>query len=75
MFVQEEKIFAAAVLRLRICALDGAEWLEEVAEDTAVERLKERCLKHVSTHPGGEGGRDGRGVGRPWGLGGGSRGP
>ncbi|KAF7237233.1 Ubiquitin-associated domain-containing protein 1 [Varanus komodoensis] len=47
MFVQEEKIFAARVLRLRICALDGAEWLEEVAEDTAVERLKERCLKHL----------------------------
>uniref|UniRef100_A0ACB8F088 Uncharacterized protein n=1 Tax=Sphaerodactylus townsendi TaxID=933632 RepID=A0ACB8F088_9SAUR len=48
MFVPEEKIFAAQVLRLRICALDGAEWLEEVAEDTAVERLKERCcLKHV----------------------------
>nr|XP_056716478.1 ubiquitin-associated domain-containing protein 1 isoform X2 [Euleptes europaea] len=46
MFVQEEKIFAAPVLRLRICALDGAEWLEEVADDTAVERLKERCLKH-----------------------------
>ncbi|XP_060107298.1 ubiquitin-associated domain-containing protein 1 [Heteronotia binoei] len=48
MFVQEEKIFAASqVLRLRICALDGAEWLEEVADDTPVERLKERCcLKH-----------------------------
>ncbi|XP_054853807.1 ubiquitin-associated domain-containing protein 1 isoform X2 [Eublepharis macularius] len=46
MFVQEEKLFAARVLRLRICALDGAEWLEEVAEDTAVARLKERCLKH-----------------------------
>lgn len=49
MFVQEEKIFAAKVLRLRVCALDGAEWLEEVAEDTAVERLKERCcLKHCA---------------------------
>uniref|UniRef100_A0ABM5F5L7 Ubiquitin-associated domain-containing protein 1 n=1 Tax=Pogona vitticeps TaxID=103695 RepID=A0ABM5F5L7_9SAUR len=48
MFVQEEKIFAAKVLRLRICALDGAEWLEEVPEDTAVERLKERCLKHCA---------------------------
>ncbi|KAJ6621914.1 hypothetical protein lerEdw1_014874 [Lerista edwardsae] len=49
MFVQEEKIFAARVLRLRVCALDGAEWLEEVAEDTAVERLKERCcLKHCA---------------------------
>ncbi|XP_015260976.1 PREDICTED: ubiquitin-associated domain-containing protein 1 [Gekko japonicus] len=46
MFVQEEKIFAAKVLRLRLCALDGAEWLEEVAEDTPVERLKERGLKH-----------------------------
>ncbi|XP_042334730.1 ubiquitin-associated domain-containing protein 1 [Sceloporus undulatus] len=46
MFVQEEKIFAAKVLRLRLCSLDGAEWLEEVPEDTAVERLKERCLKH-----------------------------
>ncbi|XP_053138146.1 ubiquitin-associated domain-containing protein 1 isoform X2 [Hemicordylus capensis] len=45
MFVQEEKIFAAKVLRLRVCALDGAEWLEEVSEDTPVERLKERCLK------------------------------
>ncbi|KAJ7308492.1 hypothetical protein JRQ81_009050 [Phrynocephalus forsythii] len=46
MFVQEERIFAAKVLRLRICALDGAEWLEEVPEDTAVERLKLRCLQH-----------------------------
>nr|XP_060613482.1 ubiquitin-associated domain-containing protein 1 [Anolis sagrei ordinatus] len=46
MFVQEEKIFAAKLLRLRICSLEGAEWLEEVPEDTAVERLKERCLKH-----------------------------
>lgn len=54
MFVQEEKIFAAKVLRLRVCALDGAEWLEEVAEDTAVERLKERCgLKHVRGLRGG----------------------
>ncbi|KAL7980838.1 hypothetical protein Chor_001992 [Crotalus horridus] len=50
MFVQEEKIFAAKVLRLRICALDGAEWLEEVPEDTAIERLKERCLKHGIVH-------------------------
>ncbi|XP_062815998.1 ubiquitin-associated domain-containing protein 1 [Anolis carolinensis] len=47
MFVQEEKmIFAAKLLRLHICSLEGAEWLEEVPEDTAVERLKERCLKH-----------------------------
>ncbi|XP_015269660.1 PREDICTED: 28S ribosomal protein S2, mitochondrial [Gekko japonicus] len=57
MFVQEEKIFAAKVLRLRLCALDGAEWLEEVAEDTPVERLKERGLKHVRA------GRDARGPG------------
>lgn len=47
MFVQEEKIFAGKVLRLHICASDGAEWLEEATEDTAVEQLKERCLKHV----------------------------
>lgn len=47
MFVQEEKIFAGKVLRLHICASDGAEWLEEAAEDTSVEKLKERCLKHV----------------------------
>lgn len=25
--------------------MDGAEWLEEVTEDTGVEKLKERCLK------------------------------
>lgn len=48
MFVQEEKIFAGKVLRLHICASDGAEWLEEATEDTSVEKLKERCLKHVS---------------------------
>lgn len=47
MFVQEEKIFAGKVLRLHICAADGAEWLEEATEDTSVEKLKERCLKHV----------------------------
>lgn len=47
MFVQEEKIFAGKVLRLHICASDGAEWLEEATEDTSVEKLKERCLKHV----------------------------
>ncbi|XP_069330921.1 ubiquitin-associated domain-containing protein 1 isoform X2 [Eulemur rufifrons] len=46
MFVQEEKIFAGKVLRLHICAADGAEWLEEATEDTSVEKLKERCLKH-----------------------------
>lgn len=48
MFVQEEKIFAGKVLRLHICASDGSEWLEEATEDTSVEKLKERCLKHVS---------------------------
>lgn len=47
MFVQEEKIFAGKVLRLHVCTMEGAEWLEEVAEDTTVEKLKERCLKHV----------------------------
>ncbi|NP_001349610.1 ubiquitin-associated domain-containing protein 1 isoform 2 [Mus musculus] len=46
MFVQEEKIFAGKVLRLHICAADGAEWLEEATEDTSVEKLKESCLKH-----------------------------
>lgn len=51
MFVQEEKIFAGKVLRLHICASDGAEWLEEATEDTAVEKLKERCLKHVRPSP------------------------
>ncbi|XP_048202024.1 ubiquitin-associated domain-containing protein 1 [Perognathus longimembris pacificus] len=48
MFVQEEKIFAGPVLRLRVCAADGSEWLEEATEDTAVEALKERCLKHCA---------------------------
>lgn len=51
MFVQEEKIFAGKVLRLHICAADGAEWLEEATEDTSVEKLKERCLKHVRPGP------------------------
>uniref|UniRef100_A0A452J6E8 Ubiquitin-associated domain-containing protein 1 n=1 Tax=Gopherus agassizii TaxID=38772 RepID=A0A452J6E8_9SAUR len=46
MFVQEEKIFAGRVLRLHVCSVEGAEWLEEVPEDTTVEKLKERCLKH-----------------------------
>ncbi|XP_032334646.1 ubiquitin-associated domain-containing protein 1 isoform X3 [Camelus ferus] len=46
MFVQEEKIFAGKVLRLHICVSDGSEWLEEATEDTLVEKLKERCLKH-----------------------------
>ncbi|NXX95144.1 UBAC1 protein, partial [Centropus bengalensis] len=44
--VQEEKIFAGKVLRLQVCTMEGAEWLEEVPEDTTVEKLKERCLKH-----------------------------
>ncbi|NXD27261.1 UBAC1 protein, partial [Spelaeornis formosus] len=44
--VQEEKIFAGKVLRLHVCSMEGAEWLEEVPEDTTVEKLKERCLKH-----------------------------
>lgn len=51
MFVQEEKIFAGKVLRLHICAADGTEWLEEASEDTSVEKLKERCLKHVRPGP------------------------
>lgn len=45
--MQEEKIFAGKVLRLHVCTMEGAEWLEEVPEDTTVEKLKERCLKHV----------------------------
>ncbi|KAL0606603.1 Ubiquitin-associated domain-containing protein 1 [Plecturocebus cupreus] len=48
MFVQEEKIFAGKVLRLHICAADGTEWQEEATEDTSVEKLKERCLKHCA---------------------------
>lgn len=47
MFVQEEKIFVGKVLKIHICTMDGTEWLEEVTEDTTVEKLKERCLKHV----------------------------
>lgn len=47
MFVQEEKIFAGKVLKIHVCTMDGTEWLEEVTEDTTVEKLKERCLKHV----------------------------
>ncbi|XP_032564077.1 ubiquitin-associated domain-containing protein 1 isoform X1 [Chiroxiphia lanceolata] len=46
MYVQEEKIFAGKVLRVHVCTMEGAEWLEEVPEDTTVEKLKERCLKH-----------------------------
>ncbi|XP_056144502.1 ubiquitin-associated domain-containing protein 1 [Lampris incognitus] len=46
MFVQEEKIFAGKVLKIHICTMEGTEWLEEVTEDTAIEKLKEKCLKH-----------------------------
>ncbi|XP_037536162.1 ubiquitin-associated domain-containing protein 1 [Nematolebias whitei] len=46
MFVQEEKIFAGKVLKIHVCTMDGTEWLEEVTEDTTVEKLKEKCLKH-----------------------------
>ncbi|XP_063791928.1 ubiquitin-associated domain-containing protein 1 [Pseudophryne corroboree] len=48
MFVQEEKIFAGRVLRLHVCTMAGAEWLEEVTEDMTLERLKERCLRHCA---------------------------
>lgn len=27
--------------------MDGAEWLEEVTEDTTIDKLKEKCLKQV----------------------------
>lgn len=60
MFVQEEKIFAGKVLRLHVCTMEGAEWLEEVPEDTTVEKLKERCLKHVRS--GERRGRTGLGL-------------
>ncbi|XP_008334544.1 ubiquitin-associated domain-containing protein 1-like [Cynoglossus semilaevis] len=46
MFVQEEKIFAGKVLKIHICTMDGTEWLEEVTEDTTIEKVKEKCLKH-----------------------------
>ncbi|XP_057686886.1 ubiquitin-associated domain-containing protein 1 [Corythoichthys intestinalis] len=46
MFVQEEKMFAGKVLKIHICTVDGAEWLEEITEDTTVDKLKEKCLKH-----------------------------
>ncbi|XP_077378934.1 ubiquitin-associated domain-containing protein 1 isoform X1 [Festucalex cinctus] len=46
MFVQEEKMFAGKVLKIHICTVDGAEWLEEIPEDSTVEKLKEKCLKH-----------------------------
>ncbi|XP_066511083.1 ubiquitin-associated domain-containing protein 1 [Hoplias malabaricus] len=48
MFVQEEKIFAGKVLKIHICTMEGAEWLEEVTEDTTIEKLKEKCLKHCA---------------------------
>ncbi|KAM4664390.1 ubiquitin-associated domain-containing protein 1 [Discoglossus pictus] len=48
MFVQEEKIFAGKVLRLQVCTMEGQEWMEEVSEDTTVEKIKERCLKHCA---------------------------
>uniref|UniRef100_A0A3B3T0D0 Ubiquitin-associated domain-containing protein 1 n=1 Tax=Paramormyrops kingsleyae TaxID=1676925 RepID=A0A3B3T0D0_9TELE len=46
MFVQEEKIFAGKVLKIHVCTMEGTEWLEEVPEDTTIEKLKEKCLKH-----------------------------
>ncbi|XP_073807188.1 ubiquitin-associated domain-containing protein 1 isoform X7 [Danio rerio] len=46
MFVQEEKIFAGKVLKVHVCTMEGSEWLEEVTEDTTIEKLKEKCLKH-----------------------------
>nr|XP_046207251.1 LOW QUALITY PROTEIN: ubiquitin-associated domain-containing protein 1-like [Oncorhynchus gorbuscha] len=46
MFVQEEKIFAGKILKIHICTMEGTEWLEEVTEDTTIEKLKEKCLKH-----------------------------
>ncbi|KAI7812375.1 putative ubiquitin-associated domain-containing protein 1 [Triplophysa rosa] len=46
MFVQEEKIFAGKVLKVHVCTLEGTEWLEEVTDDTTIEKLKEKCLKH-----------------------------
>ncbi|XP_019741073.1 ubiquitin-associated domain-containing protein 1 [Hippocampus comes] len=46
MFVQEEKMFAGKMLKIHICTVDGAEWLEEIPEDSTVEKLKEKCLKH-----------------------------
>ncbi|KTG04516.1 hypothetical protein cypCar_00002237 [Cyprinus carpio] len=47
MFVQEEKIFAGKVLKVHVCTMEGTEWLEEVTEDTTIEKLKEKCLKHL----------------------------
>uniref|UniRef100_A0A4W4FU78 Ubiquitin-associated domain-containing protein 1 n=1 Tax=Electrophorus electricus TaxID=8005 RepID=A0A4W4FU78_ELEEL len=48
MFVQEEKIFAGKVLKIHVCTMEGTEWLEEVTEDTTIEKLKEKCLKHCA---------------------------
>ncbi|XP_028666031.1 ubiquitin-associated domain-containing protein 1 [Erpetoichthys calabaricus] len=48
MFVQEEKIFSGKTLKVHICTMEGCEWLEEVADDTTVEKLKEKCLKHCA---------------------------
>lgn len=48
MFVQEEKIFPGRVIRLHVCTMEGAEWLEEVTEELTLERLKEQCLRHCA---------------------------
>ncbi|CAI9571561.1 unnamed protein product [Staurois parvus] len=48
MFVQEEKIFPGRVIRLHVCTMEGAEWLEEVTEEMTLERLKEQCLRHCA---------------------------
>ncbi|XP_061435965.1 ubiquitin-associated domain-containing protein 1 isoform X2 [Lethenteron reissneri] len=46
MFVEEEKIFAAQalLLRLTVLAADGAEWRGEAAEAAPLRELKERAL-------------------------------
>ncbi|XP_046871288.1 ubiquitin-associated domain-containing protein 1 isoform X2 [Hypomesus transpacificus] len=46
MFVQEEKIFAGKLLKIHVCTMEGTEWLEEVTDDTTIDKLKEKCLKH-----------------------------
>ncbi|XP_072285458.1 ubiquitin-associated domain-containing protein 1 isoform X2 [Pyxicephalus adspersus] len=48
MFVQEEKIFPGRVIRLHVCTMEGAEWLEEVTEELTIEKLKEQCLRHCA---------------------------
>ncbi|XP_018419225.1 PREDICTED: ubiquitin-associated domain-containing protein 1 [Nanorana parkeri] len=48
MFVQEEKIFPGRVIRLHVCTMEGAEWLEDVTEEMTLERLKEQCLRHCA---------------------------